>query len=278
MKRILFLIALSLFSALPGATGGTQEAERVSIGYISLRYAETLEELKVAGAFEEYGLSVDLISYSSRATLAEAVQNGAVQAGIIDVVHAVRMIQNQQAAVRMVAVLDEQYAMYSTELSDTTLVAVDEKGISGLLLESMSSRAGIPAGGFSSEHEPDPLLRISLLHSGIVNAIVIPESFGSIAVQHGARVLVEGQLNGPTEALVVNEDVLLQHAELLGRFIRMYNRSADSPMYIPNREHVSSIGFWMLEQGMLDGILLYENIMGMLPQRYHREFRFENWQ
>lgn len=119
-------------------------------------------------------------------------------------------------------------------------------------------------------------------------------------MSRGSGELISSSLVVSLPDFLVFSEAALLGGEQVGRLLRAYNRAvaAGLPSWIellsaelgccteeltllqghqfgqaevPTREMISQIGFWMLEQDLLERILLYENLVGVLPQRFLRE-------
>ncbi len=183
-------------------------------------------------------------------------------------------------------------------------LAIGEYAGSDYIAEEFFTRAGISLEEITLTIQPEPFSRLNLLEQGDISLAVLPQPLGSVAQSRGMEMVIDsGVLDIETDVFVFTESALLR-GESVGKFLRAYNRTVQTMngddrwiqlladqsgdrysagelanvaghqfdlSRIPTRNDISSINFWMYEQGILERILLYENTVGMLPPRFQRE-------
>ncbi len=204
LKKLTLFLALAGTVLLTACTGGRVEPVTIRIGVLPILDALPMYVADEQGYFEEEGISVEFIPVSSAAERDQLMQAGQIDAMINEMISTMFYNENeaQIVVVRFARVPTAAYPQFRILAAETSgVLSVDdlkgvEIGISeGTIIEYTTERM-LQAEGFSPgeirtvavPRIPD---RLALLQSGELPAANLPDPLASLAIQGGARVILD---------------------------------------------------------------------------------------
>lgn len=162
------------------------------------------------GLFTREGIAVELISFSSAQEREAAIQAGQLDGAISDLLAAAFAAAGGFDMV-VTSVTDGRYGIASAPGSGIKSaaqlkgksIAMSTNTIIQYAVDSLTVRAGIPAGGYQLQAVPKMPVRMEMLLAGQVDAAGLPEPFLSLAAARGATVVSSSDEAGLDAAVVV---------------------------------------------------------------------------
>ncbi|MEW6567168.1 MAG: MetQ/NlpA family ABC transporter substrate-binding protein [Chloroflexota bacterium] len=203
MKRApLTLLVLAM--ALSACGGAAQEPVTLRIGVLPILDALPMYVAREQGYFAERGVTVELIPVSSAAERDQLMQAGQIDGMINDLVSTLLYNQRevQILVVRFARVATPDFPQYRILAAADSVITSPQDlrqvpiGISqGTVIEYVTDRL-LTAEGLAPEEittvaVPSIADRMSLLSSGELEAATLPDPLSSLAIQAGARVIVD---------------------------------------------------------------------------------------
>ncbi|TAK36129.1 MAG: hypothetical protein EPO21_04070 [Chloroflexota bacterium] len=266
------------------------------------------------GYFKEQKLDVQLTLFSSAMERDSAFQTAQIEGELNDLVSVGLLNKDGERAkvVRTTYRGNAKQAMISVLAAPGSKIQkpADLKGVQiGLsgntVMEYATDRllraSGLGAGEFQTTEVTKIPVRAEMLAKGQIQAATMPEPFASVAVQQGARVVIDDQRTAQNQSVMTfRQDVVEKHSDEVRRFLAAYEKAVQvinekpesyrnllidkamipesvrqslaMPVYpraaVPNREEVTDVVDWMAGKGMLSQKLSYERIVNgqLLPK------------
>lgn len=199
----LILLAALVVGAL-AACSGTQDPASMRLGLLPILDALPMYVAEDQGYFAEQGLAVEFIPVSSAAERDQLMQAGQIDGMINDLVST--MIYNRETqqivVVRFARTATADFPQYrvlaagSTDFQTPSDLARVPIGVSeGTVIEYTTDRlleiAGLTPDEIVTLAVPSIPDRMSLLNSGELEAANLPDPLASLAIQNGARVIID---------------------------------------------------------------------------------------
>jgi len=249
MKRASILSLLSLVIVLMGCTPTSIDPPVLRIGLLPILDALPIHAADSLGYFEEEGLEVRIIPVASGAERDQLMQSGQIDAMINELVSV--MLFNQQST-RVTAVRYARTATADTPLFQILVApgaairtADDLRGIDigiseGTVIEYATTRmleaVGFDVADIAMIAVPKIPDRLNLLLGGQLQAATLPEPAVSVAVQQGARVILDDTLIPELSSSLITFDqtYLEANPELVRAFLRAVERAVEAIHTNPN--------------------------------------------
>ncbi len=204
LKYPILFIGLSLGLLLAACAGTAPEPVEIRVGLLPILDALPMYVAEEQGYFEARGLSVEFVPVSSAAERDQLMQAGQIDAMINELISTMFYNENetQIVVVRFARLPTPDYPQFRILASEQSgIESVDdlrgvEIGISeGTIIEYTTDRM-LEAEGFAPQdiatiavpRIPD---RLALLQSGEIPAANLPDPLASLAIQGGARVILD---------------------------------------------------------------------------------------
>jgi len=298
------LVGLALLTAASGCAGRSEEPVTLRIGVLPILDALPLYVAESEGYFTAADVQVTLVPVASAAERDQLLQAGQLD-GVINDLVAVALYDRESP--RLVAV---RYAMQATSTTpqfrllaagNSAITApADLRGVpiglsQGTVIEYVTERLlqqeGLLPMEIASLAVPKISDRLALLEAGQLQAVTLPEPLASLAVQQGARVVLDDTRHPEFSCSVFafNRDVLEAHPQAIRGFLDAIERAsalinADKarwndvltaqalvpppvlgtytlPDYpgaaVPSREQFEDVVRWLQQKGLLTGEVAY---------------------
>lgn len=204
-RRITYLLCLAALTlGFLTACSGSQEPARMRLGLLPILDALPMYVAEDQGYFAEQGVEVEFIPVSSAAERDQLMQAGQIDGMINDLVST--MIYNRESqqivVVRFARTATADFPQYrilaagSTDYQIPADLARVPIGVSeGTVIEYTTDRlleiAGLTPDEIVTLAVPSIPDRMSLLNSGELEAANLPDPLASLAIQNGARVVID---------------------------------------------------------------------------------------
>lgn len=289
------------------------DAVRLKVGVLPILDALPMYAAEQEGYFQERGLAVELILFQSALERDSALVAGQIDGELNDLVSAALLNRDSEMAkvVRLAFKGNESMAMM-------VVLAAPGSGIS-----SPGELRGVPIGISKNsviEYATDRLLqsaglspreivktevtkipvRAEMLAKGQIQAATLPEPLASLAVQQGARRVIDDSRTGTGKSVITfRQEVVASSPEAVRRFLAAYEKGVKAvngspdryrslmvdrakvpdslttslnvprfdPAQLPERRDVEDVVDWMVEVGLLDRAIPYDRMVaqGLLP-------------
>ncbi len=298
------LLGILLLTAAPGCATQVDDAVILRIGVLPILDVLPLYVAESEGYFAEAGVQVTLVPVASAAERDQLLQAGQLD-GVINDLVAVALYNRELP--RLVAV---RYAMRVTSGAPQFRILaagasainapMDLRGVpvglsQGTVIEYVTERllqqAGLSTSEITGLAVPKISDRLALLQAGQLQAATLPEPLASLAVQQGARVILDDTRYPQFSCSVYafNRDVVTLQPQAIRGFLTAIERAsalinADKerwddvliaqalvpqpvlgtytlPDYpgaaIPSREQFEDVVLWLREKGLLEADVTY---------------------
>jgi len=241
MKRFLPLLFFCMIFPLTACTADPGQPV-LRIGLLPILDGLPIHVADSLGYFEEEGLQVEIIPVASGAERDQLMQSGQIDAMINELVSV--MLFNQEssrvAAVRFARTATETTPLFQILAAPGSGIEVPgdlrniEVGISeGTVIEYTTTRM-LQAAGLRDEEiaaiaVPKIPDRLNLLLGGQLLAATLPEPAASVAVQQGARVVLDDTLipERSNSLITFDQTFLDQHPDMVSAFLRAVERAVE---------------------------------------------------
>ncbi len=325
MKRLLvtlfgvmaIVVLAACGAATPGQTetsGGGGTPAKLRIGLLPIIDALPMYVAEAQGYFKEQKLDVELTVFASAMERDSALQAGQTDGQLNDLI-ATGLINKdgeRAKAVRVSYKANPKMAMLTIVAAPNGKVktAADLKGVpvavSGNTViefgtDRMLRTAGLSPADIKTTEVTKIPVRLEMLAKGQIEAATLPEPFTSLALQQGARIVVDDKQANQNESVITfRQEVIEKNSDAMRRFLAAYEKGVQAisekpeqyrdlmvekakvpdtlrqSLAIPpfpkagvsSREEVASVVEWMVGKGMLPEKLSYERMINatLLPK------------
>ena len=296
MKRYLRAFACLFFLFIFRVSDGRAELPTIRVGILPIVESLPFLIAQEKGLFSSMGLKVEIVPFASALERDSAIQSGMVQAAILDIL-GVSLLKSKGVPIVIVTNMTtpspkrDLYTLLVSpgskiqtvkELRGRT-VALSSHTTPEYVLEGVLSREGIKTTEVEKVEIKKIPLRYQMVLEGKVDAAVLPEPLGSLAIREGAkRIAGDFGLKGTQTILTFGESVIEQHHEAFILFGKAYRQaiqafqedprggwdllvrkgglpaavkdipplSSFSDIRLPGPEDIESIRTWMKGKGM----------------------------
>jgi NitT/TauT family transport system substrate-binding protein len=188
------------------------------------------------GFFAGEGVKVELVPFSSQLNRETALQTGAIDGTVSDMINAIQGWSHDFGA-RVTSVTEGNFSLLASPKSGLKTIAdwkARARVRTGLLENSivyyLSERMLAAAGADPSSIELVPILqlpaRLEMLLAGQIDAACLPEPLAPFAVARGAQRIADSDGQGPTPGvLLFSRKALAGKASEIARFYRAYDKA-----------------------------------------------------
>ena len=304
------LLALSAALSTAGCStppAGRSEALRLRIGLLPIVDVLPLYVAETEGYFKEQNLEVELITFASALERDAAFQAGQIDGELNDLVSAAllnkdgdraRVVRtayqgNPSMAMMLVLVAPGSKIQSARELKGVP-VAISNNTVIEYATDRLLESAGLGESDIVKTEVTKIPVRLEMLVKGQVQAATLPEPFASLAVQQGARVVIDDSQSGIGQSVItIRREVAEGSPEAISRFLLAYEKAVDAihgspnkyqdllvekakvpdplrnsfriPAFpraqVPKRDDVDAVIQWMLKKGMLSQAIAYERMV-----------------
>lgn len=283
----------------------TREMPRISIGLLPIVDAIPFVIADAMGLYEKYGLNVSIQVFGSAKDRDAAFTAGLINVAINDPITTL-MLADKGVDVRIVALLLGEHprdgVFYllappnsTIRLEDVKQIAVSRNTIIEFSAWLILERLGIDPRRVEFLDVPSIALRFQMLIEGKVEAAVLPDPWGSLAIAKGARLLAsDSMFDEPiTMSIIIANSKIASNEELVQRLVMVlnealklykenpeaYRRIVEEKIYIPEelrgkwlpewngwikaypRGNFELVYKWLRDRGLVVGTLDYDRVV-----------------
>jgi len=255
-----------------GGNGEAGELGELNVGLMASLDAFPIVLAHYRGYFEDEGLTVNLVPFSSAAARDAALQAGELDAVTADLV-AVGLFVEAGLPMRATGGTGGRFTLVTNEgfnsiedLAGETIVISQNTAID-FVLDQMVLRAGFELDHIERSIVPAIPERMELLREGQVTAAVLPEPWATIAIADGLYDITNTiEMGFVPFVKAFTDDVLENQAAEVQAFYRAYNRAIDFLNETPLEDYfhimVDVIGF---PAEVVDDLVLPEFTHNRMP-------------
>lgn len=256
MRRIacIFTALMLAFAGLAGCAGAKRE---LCVGVLPDVDSIPIIIAQHKGYFEKQGLSLDIEKFTSAMERDSALQAGAVDGAVSDILAAAFFEQGGFKA-GITSMTNGSYKLLAgagaKDISGLKgrSIAISSNTIIEYATDRMLQKSGLAPDDVIKTAIPKIPLRLEMLKSGQADAATLPEPLASSAVNSGASVV------GSTDLLGINPGVMLfsqaaaeNKSDAISAFYRAYNEAVE---YLKTAEVSDYIDILISEAGFPDDI------------------------
>jgi NitT/TauT family transport system substrate-binding protein len=314
LATVLVIAAVSLgCSAQPAASNKDEAPLSLKVGVLPIVDALPMYVAEQEGFFAERKVQVELVLFQSALERDAALVAGQIDGELNDPISAallnkdggnakiVRLAYKGSESMPMMVVLASPNSTISSpaELKGVE-VGISKNSIIEYATERLLQSAGLAAAEIKTTEVTKIPVRTEMLAKGQIQAATLPEPLASLAVQQGARVVIDDSETGTGKSVITfSQQAVSGNAEAIRRFLAAYEdgvqalaKDPDSyldlmvdkakvpdvlrttfkvPSFpegqLPSREDLEDVTKWMVEKGLLGQQIPYEQLVaeGLLP-------------
>lgn len=319
VRAMLSLAVATLLGTLLLACGGTspppgKETLQLKVGVLPILDVLPMYVADLEGYYEEQNLQVELVLFPSALERDSAFVAGQIDGELNDPVSAALLNKEGEKAkvVRLAYKGNEAMAMMVVLVSPGSKIqspgelkgvpiGISRNSVIEYATDRLLQSAGLSPGDIAKTEVSKIPVRAEMLAKGQIQAATLPEPLASLAVQQGARVVIDDARTGTGQSLITfREEVVARSPEAVRRFLAAYEKAVDTiaaspnkyrdllvekakvpdslrdsfkvPPYpkaqLPKREDISDVVQWMVERKLLEQPVAYDRLVaeGLLPK------------
>ncbi|MCX8195921.1 MAG: ABC transporter substrate-binding protein [Acidilobaceae archaeon] len=297
---LLVLIALLL---LPGRE---EEQQAIRVGVVPTLDALPFFIAEAEGLFEKHGIKANVTVYASARDMDVAFQAGLVDVGIYDMIR-IGISVDKGANIKVAGLLlgelpeDGIFAMVAPPgfAGKPRTIAISKNTIVEFVSSQLIPAIGLRPGEFELVDVPPITTRFEMVMGGKVDAAILPDPWWRLAVERGARVIIDDSMLGrPITVTVIGVRGELATPELVAKLRRALNEALElykrnpqkyrelieKKIYVPEelkgkwlpswkgsikdypRDNFELVSAWLLEKGLVSKPLKYEEVVMVLDK------------
>ncbi len=315
MKKIAKIMGITILvlSVLSGCTSeennSAEETVEIRIGVLRTADSLPIYLADQEALFEEYGALVELVEFGSASDQSKAMESGAIDGMMTDMVVQC-LLQKGGTPMRTVTtalgadVKEGKFMVVSYPGSDISTVedlegksvAISEGTMMEYLVDSYCDTLGISVDRLEKVNIPSLSLRYETLMAGEVDAAILPDPLGTLAVMNeGTAVIDDTELdrNISRSVIAFNETFIQDNPSEIEKFIEGYNAAIDRlnennsedmelifeianvpevmqdvwevPHFtkdaVPDEEEVERLMTWMIDKELLEQAYTYDQVV-----------------
>ncbi len=255
--RVLFflLVAICSFIFVPTVFGDNRETPAIGMAVEFMDHAACAYVASDKGWFKKEGLEVSAYeSYVTGMALAAALARGDIQVAYMCLVPAINVFANAKVPVKVMAgthkygyglVVDPAKIKDVRDMENTgvRIGCVREGGAVDLLMRKTVDIYRLDKGKILKNiRRMNPPKQVLALRTGQIDAAFLPEQWATMAESSGLRMLLTSRDVWPNmqgSVLVVKEDLLRNHPELVKKLVKLTRKS--TAWINQNRDSASTI-------------------------------------
>lgn len=313
----LVLIGMAIILAVPLSACQSltpQQSSKLKVGLLPIVDVLPMYVAEAEGYFKERNVDVELVLFPSALERDAALQAGQIDGQLNDLVSVtllnkdaervqiVRLSHQSSPAKAMIAIL----AAPNSGINGPQDLRGKEIAISGntvteYVTDRLLQSSGISPNDVKKTEVTKIPVRAEMLSKGQVAAGALPEPLASLAVQQGARVVVDDGPSGISQSVIsFRTEVIKARPEAIRRFLDAYDEAvgvinaspekyrallvekakipeqiAESftvpkypPSSVPSREDIAAVNEWALAKGLIQKAWAYEQVVNpsLLPK------------
>lgn len=303
------LITLALLSGCAKGKAGEEqkETERLKIGVLPIEDIMPLLVAEKNGYFTEENLQVELVSFQSPVEQSSAMQSGEMDGMVTDMIVAT-LLKDSGLDLKMTSITlgvtpeEGRFAIIASPKSDIKTLAdlkgkrigISHNSIIEYVTDGLLEEAGIDPSEVKKTSIPKIPVRMEMLFSSQIDAIVVPDPLATFAEFKGGKIIAQDTEKNLSQAVMLfDQKTLEQNQSGVEAFYRAYTKAVDdlnnhSEEYqtllienanipepiaqdyrmqhypkpqAPGEEDVNNILDWMNKKGLLKNELQYQDLV-----------------
>jgi ABC-type nitrate/sulfonate/bicarbonate transport systems, periplasmic components len=238
---VFLLVSICSFIFVQPVSGQNQETPAIGMAVEFMDHAACAYVARDKGWFKEEGLEISAYeSYVTGMALAAALARGDIQVAYMCLVPAINVYANAKVPVRIVAgthkygyglVVDPSKVkdVHDLEVPSIRIGCVREGGTVDLLMRKTVDIYHLDKDKILKNiRRMNPPKQVLALRTGQIDAAFLPEQWTTMAENSGLRMLLTSQDIWPNmqgSVLVVKEDLLRDHPELVKKLVKLTGKS-----------------------------------------------------
>ncbi len=239
MKRCFLIFILLFLLFIFSLSNAIAEAPTIRVGILPIVESLPFLIAQEKGFFSSRGLKVEIVPFASALERDSAIQSGMIHSAILDIL-GVSLLKSKGVPIVIVTnmtIPTPKRDLYTLVVSPGSkiqavknlrgrTIALSSHTTPEYVLEGVQSREGLKTAEIEKVEIKKIPLRYQMLLEGKVDAAVLPEPLGSLAVREGAkRVAGDFGLKGTQTILTFAEPIIEQHHEAFILFGKAYRRA-----------------------------------------------------
>ncbi|HET6450400.1 MAG TPA: ABC transporter substrate-binding protein [Spirochaetia bacterium] len=252
-RLVAVVVCVAAFGLSRAAAESPPAHVALRIGLMPAADSIPLVVADAAGLYAGEGVTVDLVPFNGQLERETALQTGALDGTVTDLVNAIQGWRHGSGA-RAASITQGDFCLLAAPTSTMrTLADWPQSGrtvrtgmLENSIVNYLTQRMLTSAGANPGQVELVPIVqlpaRLEMLLAGKVEAACLPEPLASVAVTRGARRLADSEGSGATPgALLFTGKALSEKAPDIAAFYRAYDAAVDRLAASPGafREEIS---------------------------------------
>ncbi|MEL7563854.1 MAG: MetQ/NlpA family ABC transporter substrate-binding protein [Dehalobacterium sp.] len=303
----MLLMVLALLSGCAQENAGEKETARLKIGVLPIEDVMPLLVAEENSYFTEENLQVELINFQSPVEQSNAMQSGEMDGMVTDMIVAT-LLKDSGLDLKMTSITlgvtptEGRFAVIAAPKSDIKTLAdlkgksigISHNSIIEYVTDGLLEEAGIDPSEVKKTSIPKIPVRMEMLFSNQIDAIVVPDPLVTFAEFQGGKIIAQDTEKNLSQAVILfNQNTLEQNKQGVEAFYRAYTKAVDDlnnhpeeykellienaniPEPIaqdyrmqhypepqaPGEEDVNNILEWMNKKGLLKNQLKYQDLV-----------------
>jgi len=258
LKKLLVLIICLGLLAVTGCTSDTQQSaynsKNASDTTLKIGLMPDIDSIpfiiaEEKGFFKEEGVNVELQHFKSAMDRDSALQSGNLDGGVSDML-AAGFAKAGGFDVKMTSMTDGNYCLVAGTANNVQSIkdmkgqniSVSKNTIIEFVLDQMLMQNQMTEADINKTVIPQIPTRLEMLQNGKLDAAVLPEPMGSIAIKNGCHLInssEEMQIN--PGVMVFTNDSLQNKSEEIKAMYRAYNKAVEYLNNTPQEEYMDLV-------------------------------------
>lgn len=258
MKKLLVLIICLGLLAVTGCTSDTQQSadnsKNASDTTLKIGLMPDIDSIpfiiaEEKGFFKEEGVNVELQHFKSAMDRDSALQSGNLDGGVSDML-AAGFAKDGGFDVKMTSMTDGNYCLVAGTANNVQSIkdmkgqniSVSKNTIIEFVLDQMLMQNQMTEADINKTVIPQIPTRLEMLQNGKLDAAVLPEPMGSIAIKNGCHLINSSekmQIN--PGVMVFTNDSLQNKSEEIKAMYRAYNKAVEYLNNTPQEEYMDLV-------------------------------------
>lgn len=282
MKKIKVMICALMLLALVGCGGEKASDTTVKIGLLRIDDSTPFYVAQEEGLFEDAGLNVELISFSSSSDQSVAMEAGELDMAMNDMIVQCLMKKNgtdtKAVEIAYGAVPEEgRFLVVSAPNSGIVTpqdlvgkkVAISTNTMMQYLFENFEDIYNLPAEEITVVNMPNLSLRLEAVLSGNdLDAALLPDPLAAFAVSQGCNVVIDDTalgVNLSQSVVLCKDEFLADNEELVTQVLACYDRAKELLNDNPEKYRELALSTANVPEALADSYPSAHYTTGVLP-------------
>lgn len=238
---MVFIIILSAIVSYMFFINKPVGRELISVGILPIEDSAPIIIADKEGLFVQEGLNVNVTLFTSAKDRDIALQSGKIQIAVSDPITSIIQF-SQGLHIKIISTLWGGYSNQSIfyilappnstakSLDNIRTIGISQTTIIEYVTYKLLQLAGKDPNNYTFVNIPSIPIRYSLLMSGRIDAVTLPDPLASLAILKGARVLASTKMYNKSitmSVLIANSDWLGSHKDAMIKFLKALNKAIE---------------------------------------------------